>query len=108
VKASEILREARRAAKFSQRELSRRAGVPQAAISRVESGLVSPRFDTLDRLLRACGSEVVLADRAGRGLDMTLISERLDMSPGDRFRRTADEWNRTRVLSRTMRDELER
>lgn len=103
MKAAEILREARRGAQLSQRELSRRTGVPQAAISRTERGLASPRFDTLDRLLRACGREAALADRAGRGVDVTLIRERLRLSPGARARQAAEEWRQTEVFRRAVR-----
>jgi len=56
--ARSIVLEARPGAGLWQRELARRSGVPQAAISRIERGLVSPRTETLDRLLRACGRDV--------------------------------------------------
>jgi transcriptional regulator with XRE-family HTH domain len=95
-----MLREARRVAGISQRELARRAGVPQPAVSRIEREHGSPRVDTLDRLLRQCGKELELVDRPGLGVDRTLIRERLRMSPGERARRAAREWERTRLFRR--------
>lgn len=92
--------EARRGAGLSQRELSRRSGVPQAAISRIEHGLVSPRIETIDRLLRACGKDLELVDRPGTGLDRTLIRERLRLSIAERARLAVREWENTRALLR--------
>jgi transcriptional regulator with XRE-family HTH domain len=53
-RASLVLRQARRAAGLSQRELARRAGTSSATLSRYESGAISPTVATLDRLLRSC------------------------------------------------------
>jgi transcriptional regulator with XRE-family HTH domain len=100
VQARSTLLEARRGAGFSQRELSRRSGVPQAAISRIEHGLVSPRTETIDRLLRACGKDLELVDRPGTGLDRTLIRERLKLSTALRARLAVREWENTRRLLR--------
>jgi len=100
MEAGPILREARRRAGVSQRALARTAGVPQPTVSRIERGRVAPRFDTLDRLLRECGGQLQLIDRPGRGLDRTMIRERLRLSPGERARLAAREWERTRVFQR--------
>jgi transcriptional regulator with XRE-family HTH domain len=100
MRAGGLVRQARREAGLGQRELARRAGLPQPTVSRIERGLASPRFQTLDRLLRACGLELELTARAGRGVDRTLIAERLRLSPGDRARRTAREWEATRAFQR--------
>lgn len=53
--ASLLLREARRGAGLTQRELAERAGTSQPAVVRYETGQVVPRADTLERLLRVCG-----------------------------------------------------
>lgn len=91
---------ARLSAGISQRELARRSGVPQAGISRIEHGLVSPRAETLDRLLRSCGRDVELVERPGRGVDLTLIRERLLLTPADRARLAVRQWERTRPFVR--------
>ena len=100
MQARSTLVEARRGAGLSQRELSRRSGVPQAAISRIEHGLVSPRTETIDRLLRACGKDLELVDRAGTGLDRSLIRERLKLSTAQRARLAVREWENTRRFLR--------
>ena len=79
-----MLNMARRRAGLSQRELSRRAGVPQSTISRIESGLVSPSIQTLEKLVRACGMELEVVDRLGIGVDRSLIREYLELTPADR------------------------
>jgi DNA-binding Xre family transcriptional regulator len=55
----ETLIRRRRFAGLSQREVSRRSGVDQAEVSRVERGR-DPRWSTLDRLAFALDCELVL------------------------------------------------
>lgn len=98
--APSVVLDARRALGLSQRELARRSGVPQAAISRIEHGLMSPRTDTLDRLLRACEKDLQLVVRPGTGLDRSLIRERLRLSVAERARLAVREWERTRPFVR--------
>jgi len=87
VNAATYVNQARRAAGFSQRELSRRTGVPQAAIARIEGGRQVPRADTLDRLLTACGFELRLGPIRGGGVDRSQIREWLELSPAERLER---------------------
>jgi transcriptional regulator with XRE-family HTH domain len=101
--AGAFLREARRAAGLSQRELARRAGVAQPVLSRIERGHSSPRFETLDRLLRECGKGLELIERPGIGVDRSLIRDRLRLTPGQRARLAAREWERTRPFERRGR-----
>ena len=96
--AGTLLREARHEAGLGQRELARRAGIPQPTLSRIERDLASPRFDTLDRLLRECGRALDLVRRPGQGVDRTLIRERLRLTPGDRARLAVREWEHTRAF----------
>lgn len=56
----ELLREARAVAGMTQQDLAVASHTAQSAISRVETGRVSPTFDTLERLVRATGSELHL------------------------------------------------
>jgi transcriptional regulator with XRE-family HTH domain len=90
VSAATYLNQARRAAGFSQRELSRRTGVPQSAIARIEQGKQVPRADTLDRLLRACGFELRLGPTRGGGVDTSLVDHWLELSPAERAEGAAD------------------
>ncbi len=99
--ARSIVLEARLAAGISQRELARRSGVPQAGISRIENGLASPRAETLDRILRACGRDVQVVVRPGTGVDRTLIHELLALTVAERGRAAVVAWERTRPFRRS-------
>ena len=101
--ARSIVLEARLGAELSQRELARRSGVPQASISRIERALVSPRTETLDRLLRACGRDVGLVLRPGTGLDRSLIRDKLRLTTAERARLAVKEWEKTRAFDRAVR-----
>lgn len=89
--AASLLRYARQKANLSQRELGSRAGVTQATISRIEEQKISPRFDTLERLLDSCGFQLQVVPRRGVGVDRTAIRELLRMSPKDRARLAVSE-----------------
>jgi transcriptional regulator with XRE-family HTH domain len=87
--ASRVLRQARRRAGLTQRQLASKAGVPQPMVARIESGAVIPRVDTLDRLLAVCGEGLESHPRPGRGLDRTGYRELLQKAPSDRLRRAS-------------------
>jgi transcriptional regulator with XRE-family HTH domain len=106
MKAGTLARDARRRAGLSQREVARRSGLAQPAVSRIERDIGSPRLDTLDELLRACGAELSLAERPGSAVDRTLIRERLALTMGERVRRVVLEWERTRAFVRPRPDPL--
>ena len=76
---------------MSQRELAAAASVPQATVGRIEAGTVSPRADTLARLLRATGHELTVVPRLGEGVDRSLIRDRLRMTPEQRIRLAVEE-----------------
>ena len=84
--AGALLRESRLAAGLSQRDLARLAGVPQPTVARIESGAVGPRFDTLDRLLAACGKGLDVVPRPGAGVDRTQLRAMLALTPAERLR----------------------
>lgn len=88
-----MLRHARRRAGLSQRELAAAAGVPQATVGRIEADLVSPRSETLARLLRATGHQLTVAPLLGQGIDRSLIRDRLRMAPAERIRLAVQEAN---------------
>jgi transcriptional regulator with XRE-family HTH domain len=54
---------ARRAHGWSQRELASKVGLPQVHISAIETGKVTPRFDTLLGLVRVLGFDLMLIPR---------------------------------------------
>ncbi len=57
------LKAAREVKGFSQRELAKRAGLPQSHISRVESGHVDLRLSSLAEIARALDLELTLVPR---------------------------------------------
>jgi transcriptional regulator with XRE-family HTH domain len=87
VSAASYVNEARRAAGFSQRELSRRTGVPQSAIARIEQGQQVPRADTLEKLLAACGFELRSAPKTADDIDRREIARFIELSPQERSAR---------------------
>lgn len=62
---SELIRTARRKAGLSQAEVARRAGTSQPTFARYEGGHVAPSLSTLERLVRACGEDLVVELRHG-------------------------------------------
>ena len=80
-----MVREARRRAGLTQRQLAAKAGIPQETIARVERGRVDPRVTTLDRLLEGCGYGLESMPRLGIGIDRTQIEALLRLSPPERL-----------------------
>jgi transcriptional regulator with XRE-family HTH domain len=62
VDAASLLRTARTRAGLTQRRLALAAGTSQSAIATIESGRKQPTVATLERLLAAAGTELVVAD----------------------------------------------
>jgi transcriptional regulator with XRE-family HTH domain len=88
VTPGELLRAARKRHGLTQRQLAMRARTSQAAISRIERGVVSPTVDTLAELLWLMNERLVLdAERVDWGFDTTLNSARLALSPAERVAR---------------------
>jgi transcriptional regulator with XRE-family HTH domain len=94
VDAGRLLRETRRRHGLTQAQLAARARTSQAAISRIERGLVSPSIATLATLLDLMGEELVLESQPiDYGHDRTLLQQNLVHTPEARIRRQA-EWSR--------------
>lgn len=81
---SSYLRAAREAKLWSQRELSDRAGIPQAHISRIESGAVDPKVSTIWELARVLDLDLVLLPRTALTAVDALLREHA--SEADRHR----------------------
>lgn len=79
---------------LSQRQLATRAGTTQAAVSRIERGLVSPTFRTLRELMLAMGEEPVVAGRRLEGhWDDAHMASTAARTPDERLA-LALSWNR--------------
>ena len=81
-----LVRQARRRAGLTQRALATSAGVPQSTIGRIETGRLTPRVDTLERVLQAAGHSLEAAPMLGRGVDRSQIRELLRLTAGERVR----------------------
>ena len=89
--AGQLLREARERHGLTQRQLAIRARTSQAAISRIERGLVSPTIETLEKLLAMVNEELVLEARAiDWGHDLTLLQQNLGRTPAARIEHMTD------------------
>lgn len=89
--AGELLRAARERHGLTQKQLAIRARTSQAAISRIERGLVSPTIETLDRLLAMMNEELVLDARAiDWGHDVTLLQQNLQRTAAERLEHMTD------------------
>ena len=58
MKASRLVRAARKRKGLSQRELAAKTRISQPMISLIERGLQDPRYSTLQRIFRACDLEM--------------------------------------------------
>jgi transcriptional regulator with XRE-family HTH domain len=84
--AGELLRGTRRRHGVTQAQLAARARTSQAAISRIERGLVSPSVGTLTTLLDLLGEELELsATPIDYGHDRSLLQRNLAMSVSERI-----------------------
>ncbi|HEX7244671.1 MAG TPA: helix-turn-helix transcriptional regulator [Solirubrobacterales bacterium] len=85
-----LLYRVRSAAGLSQRALAERAGTSQPAIARYERGIATPSWETLQRLVGACGHSVELsAEIAPDADDVELAKGMLELTPLERLRALA-------------------
>lgn len=82
-----LIREARLLAGLSQGELGARVGKDRAQIARWERGAVEPSFETLRRLVRACGLEltVSIGPAATNEAEEKALRSNLRLSPQERL-----------------------
>ena len=76
----------------------------QPAVARIEQARVTPRVDTLDRLLAACDHTLEIRSRRGAGVDRTVIRQLLKLTPRERLDlAVAEAINLARLLGRVER-----
>jgi transcriptional regulator with XRE-family HTH domain len=96
-----LIRDVRRRHGVTQQQLAARAQTSQAAISRIERGVVSPTIETATRLVDLLGEELRLsAEPVDYGHDRTLLRDNLKLSPEERIRKQAAWSNRVLALPR--------
>jgi transcriptional regulator with XRE-family HTH domain len=81
----ELVKEARKRAALTQRELAERAGTTQSAIARLESGRTSPSFEDVERLMRLCGFQLIVELAPYDDSDITQARQRQRMPVTDRL-----------------------
>lgn len=98
----QLVREARRHAYLTQRDMAELVGTSQSAIASLESGQANPTVDTIARCLESAGFSLrvtleplpvsdAVVERYKRDVDRTLLRENLRLSVDERLRRLS-EW----------------
>jgi transcriptional regulator with XRE-family HTH domain len=90
---SHLIKEARRRAGLSQRQLAERVGTTQSAVARVESGDTAPSLERISSLVRACGFDLELHLRDVDDHDWSMVVRNLELSPDERLRNTINAAN---------------
>ncbi|HEY2768681.1 MAG TPA: helix-turn-helix domain-containing protein [Solirubrobacteraceae bacterium] len=97
-----LLRDARRRAGLTQRQLSLRLGVSQAAVAKLERPGANPTFATLAGALWSTGHHLELAARPRHdGIDESLVRQQLELSPTERLRNLEAMYTQARTLALT-------
>lgn len=94
----DVIREARKRAGLTQRELGERAGTTQSAVARAESGRVDPGFEAVRRMLRLCGFSLLVALDPYDDSDLAQAMQLLKLSPEQRMDYMVDAANILRSL----------
>lgn len=87
MKAGDLIREARRRAGLTQRELADRLDTTQSAIARLERGGTEPSYERVARAVRACGMDLVPQLLRADDADWSVASTNLTVDPDERIRR---------------------
>jgi len=82
---NDLVREARRRARLTQRELANRAGTTQSSIARLESGRTRPALDDVLRLVRLCGFDLDLRLVERESSEWMQAQELLKRTPAERL-----------------------
>src|SRR5690242_6639231 len=85
-KGGSVVHEARRRTGLTQVDLARRLGTSQAAVWRLERGVVEPSWSTVLRAAAACGMAVSVSLQSVDPDEWRLVQAGRDRSPADRLR----------------------
>ena len=96
--SGDLIREARLRAGLTQAALGRRAGKGQSQIARWERGEVTPSFETLRELVRACGFDLSFRVVNCDDSYVEFIDRALELSPRERVDRAARRANAYRRI----------
>ncbi len=84
---NDLVREARRRAGLTQRELAERAGTTQSAVARLESGRTAPSLEHVLALVRACDLDLEVALVEVDDADLWQAARLLRLTPAERIER---------------------
>jgi transcriptional regulator with XRE-family HTH domain len=87
--SADLIREARLRAGITQAELGRRIGRSQSQVARWERGAVTPSFETLLELIRACGFDLWYRMLNRDDSYVPYIERSLEREPRERVERSA-------------------
>lgn len=87
--AGQLIKEARRRADLTQRELAELLGTTQAQIARWEMGKTSPSFDRVVDAIRACGFDLAVSIATPDDQHALQIEHSLRMTTSERLDRVS-------------------
>ena len=87
MRGGDLIREARRRAGLTQRELAGRLGTTQSAIARLERGATEPTYERVAEAVRACSLELVPELLPADESDWSVASTNLAVDVEARVRR---------------------
>lgn len=87
MRGGDLIREARRRARLTQRELADRLGTTQSAIARLERGGTEPSYERVVQALRACGFDLLPRLIPADDADWSVAATNLVVDPDTRVRR---------------------
>ena len=96
------MREGRKRAGLTQKELADRARTTQSAIARLESGRTTPSLEAVERLLRLCGFQLIVELAPYDDSDLRQAADLADLTPEQRARHLG----RTVSRLKAMRDSV--
>jgi transcriptional regulator with XRE-family HTH domain len=83
----ELVREGRKRAGLTQRQLADRADTTQSAIARLEAGRTTPTLESVERLLRLCGFQLIVELAPYDDSDIRQANAHATLSPEQRAQR---------------------
>ncbi len=87
MRAADLIREARLRAGLTQYQLAERSGRERSVIARWEQGAVSPSFDNLLEVIRACGFDLPLVLVPRESFQEERLEKNLLLTPERRAQR---------------------
>lgn len=85
MKGGLLIKEARRRAGFTQKELAERLGTSQSVVARWESNARSPSLETVAKAVRACGFDLSISMPRYDEQDIAQAAQNVRLAPQQRL-----------------------